>query len=96
MNNITFRGIKAYTNGSGGKPFRLYYYMNNFTISDSVLNSSYPGGSEFYVPNTITGGTWNFTNVTLENGSAIRVNWSAGGNGTLNYGKKIFRICRYI
>ncbi|MEK7166367.1 MAG: hypothetical protein AAB874_06175, partial [Patescibacteria group bacterium] len=69
------------TNGSRAHAFYFGSTNPNFTISDSVLNSSV---QEFYVISSATGGMWNFTNVTKPNGASINVNWSMGANGTLN------------
>jgi len=93
-NNINSSNCGIYLAGSTSNIFSkmnikstnagIYIYNgnNNFTIQDSVINSSL--GIELNISNTVTGGTWNFTNVTLGNGNAFRTNWTTGGNGTLN------------
>jgi len=55
---------------------------HNFTIKDSILNSSL--ASEFYIDSVVEGGTWNFTNVTRADGGHITINRTTGANGTLN------------
>jgi hypothetical protein len=72
------------TNGSSAYAFRIYDANNNFTIRDSILNSSYAGIQELLVNSAVTSGEWNFTNVTRADGSRINTSWTAGGNGTLN------------
>lgn len=79
-NNNTFSGmdIKTISNYA----VNLFDTQHNFSISDSIINSS--GGQDFYIESTSTGGIWNFTNVTRADGSLINVTWTAGGKGTLN------------
>jgi DNA-binding NarL/FixJ family response regulator len=74
------------TNGTTSYAFYIYDSNHNFTIQDSILNSSYAGVREVYVRSAVTGGEWNFTNVTRANGNPITINWTIGGNGTLNMG----------
>ncbi|MDP3027172.1 MAG: LamG-like jellyroll fold domain-containing protein, partial [Nanoarchaeota archaeon] len=83
-NNNSFSGMNIKTNNAAGYGIYIADTNHNFTISDSVLNSSYAGVQELYVRSIVTGGEWNFTNVTRANGSPITINWEAGGNGTLN------------
>ncbi|MFC1768825.1 LamG-like jellyroll fold domain-containing protein [Nanoarchaeota archaeon] len=52
---------------------------HNFSINDSTLNSS---DVEFSINNQVTGGEWNFTNVTKN--SPFNTSWGAGANGTIN------------
>ena len=85
-NNNTFSMINVKTTSSDtrAKPIYIYDTNHNFTIADSILNSSSSPSQEFYLRNGVTGGEWNFTNVTKSDGSKINVNWTTGANGTLN------------
>ena len=84
-NNNLFSNININTGlGAGGYSFYIYNTNHNFTIQNSILNSSYAGVQEFYVLNRVTGGTWNFTNVTRSAGERINISWTASANGTLN------------
>lgn len=69
---------------SSGYPFYLYSGNPNFTISDSILNSSTPGIAELYINNAVTGGTQNFTNVTKSDAGRINITWVSGAKGMLN------------
>ncbi len=82
--NNSFSGMNVRTNGSSSYGIYIYYANSNFIMTDSILNSSYAGVQEIYVASGVTGGIWNFTNVTRANGSLININWIAGANGTLN------------
>ena len=82
-NNNSFSGMNIRTNNTGNA-FYIYDTNHNFTISNSILNSSKAGVQELYVRGAVKGGTWNFTNVTRANGNPINISWTAGGNGTLN------------
>jgi len=70
------------TNGATAYSFYITNTNQNFTIRDSILNSS--NVPELYVASAVTGGTWNFTNVTRANGNPINISWVTGGKGTLN------------
>jgi parallel beta-helix repeat protein len=79
-NNNTFSNMSVITNSSAA--FYISSGDNNFTITDSILNSSL--GNDVYIGGDVTGGSWNFTNVTRSNGNPINISWVAGANGTLN------------
>ena len=81
-NNNSFSNMNVKTNNTGNA-FNIYDTNNNFTIRDSVLNSSYSGVQELLIGSAVTGGTWNFTNVTRADGSPINISWQATANGTL-------------
>jgi len=83
-NNNSFSNMNIKTGGLNGYGIYIYNSNNNFTISDSILNSSLV--QEIYVRNAVTGGTWNFINVTKSNGNSITSNWVSRVNGTLNSG----------
>ncbi len=72
----------------------IYTAAHNFTMTDSILNST--SDSEFYITNTVTGGEWNFTNVSRTNSRFMRVNWSNWANGTLNYGWWLDGYANYV
>ena len=55
--------------------------VNSFTIYDSILNSS--SLPDFHANYTVTGGTWNFTNVTRADRTPITISWDENVNGTL-------------
>ena len=82
-NNNSFSRMNIKTNNTNGYAIYIYDKNPNFTITDSLLNSSLV--PEVYVRNAVTDGEWNFTNVTkADGGTPITINWTAGGNGTLN------------
>ncbi len=83
-NNNSFSGMIIRTNNTNGYSIDIYDTNHNFTIWDSILNSSSAVVKEIYVTSAVKGGTWNFTNVTRSNGQPINVSWTAGANGTLN------------
>jgi len=72
------------TNGTSAYALYIEDGSQSFTITDSMLNASKSGVQELYIENNVTGGVWNFTNVTDLSRNLITINWSAGGNGTLN------------
>ena len=82
--NNSFSGISIDTNSSGAYPFNIYIGNHNFTVRDSILNASYNGVPELYIRSEVTGGSWNFTNVTKTDGSSLNISWGTGANGTLN------------
>jgi hypothetical protein len=61
---------------------RLYALTNTFSFTDSILNSSTL--ADILLRSSVTGGSFNFTNVTRADGTPINISWSAGANGTLN------------
>lgn len=81
-NNNSFSNMNILGNNSDSYSFYFGYYNQNFTIRDSILNSSL--ASEFFVNEFATGGIWNFINVTRSDGKPITINWQNGANGTLN------------
>jgi len=83
-NNNLFSGMNIKTNNTNGYGIYIPDTNHNFTIRDSILNSSKVGVQELYVAIDVAGGTWNFTNVTRADSSVINVNWTAGANGILN------------
>jgi hypothetical protein len=54
---------------------------SNFSVFDSVLNSSFNNTSDFNMGSLAGGGVWNFTNVSFSDKA-----WSDGVNATLNVG----------
>jgi parallel beta-helix repeat protein len=82
--NNSFSNMNIKTENTEGYAFYLEQNNHNFGIKDSILNSSYLGVSEVYIYNAVTGGTWDFINVTKSDGSPITINWQTGANGTLN------------
>jgi parallel beta-helix repeat protein len=80
----TFSGINIKTNGTTAYAVSLEGGSHSFSISDSILNSSKSGVQELYIKSNVTGGIWNFTNVTDAARNPITLNWTAGANGTLN------------
>jgi hypothetical protein len=82
--NNTLNRNSIFTNSSDSSALYIYSTAsNNFSIIDTVFNSSYAGTFEFLIDSSVRRGTWNFTNVTRADGSPITINWSAGANGTL-------------
>lgn len=82
--NILFSGMNVKTNNTNGYAFYILDGTPSFKVVDSILNSSYLGVQELYLSILITGGTWNFTNVTRSNGNPIAINWTTGADGILN------------
>jgi parallel beta-helix repeat protein len=60
--------------------FYIYDSSNNFSVIDSLINSTRAGTSDLFINNLVTGSQlWNFTNVSFSD-----MTWSAGANGTLH------------
>ena len=78
----TFSGMSVKTDGTSVYAFYITNGNHNFTISDSMLNAS--NAWEYSTSALVTGGIWNFTNVTRASGSPITINWGTNINGTLN------------
>jgi parallel beta-helix repeat protein len=82
--NVTIANASVTTNCSSCRPLRIGTSNINLTMIDSRLEpTGWPNG--LYIGSTNTG-SWNLTNVTRANGSELNVSWTAGANGTLNYG----------
>ena len=85
--NNSFSGMRVITNNTLAYALYLIVGSHNFTMQDSVLNSSRAGVNDFNMTsgvNAIKGGIFNFTNVTRADSSAITIGWPSGSNGTLN------------
>jgi hypothetical protein len=80
--NSSFSNMKILTNGSNGYSLEIVNGNYTFNFTDSILNSSLT--PDFYIMSSFAG-TFNFTNVTREDGSPITVNWQSGAVGTLNH-----------
>jgi hypothetical protein len=83
-NYNTFRNMRIFTNNSNAHAVRVHGTTHNFTMVDSVLNST--NVFDFYRSSTGNGGIWNLTNVTRVDGASINVGYEASSLGTLNYG----------
>jgi parallel beta-helix repeat protein len=82
--SFSLMNIRTSTTNANAVPIYLQMSYINFSVTDSILNSTSGGGVDFYVMGAVTSSIWNFTNVTRADGTPINVTWITGANGTLN------------
>jgi len=77
-NNNYFSGMNINTNNTNSDAIFVYLGNHNFSIENSILVASSSGEDEVYIDSGITGGIFNFTNVSFTN-----VGWHSSANGEL-------------
>ncbi len=86
--NNTFSGFSVIVGGTSGYGIFLDSSqgspLHSFSFYDSIINTSSSSGFDLFISNNVSGGEWNFTNVTRANGTIFTRMRSPGANGTLN------------
>lgn len=88
--NASLIGVDIRTLNSSAYSVYLDGGYLNFTVSDSSFESSYSGTSEIFIGNGISGGFWNFTNVSFSN-----LTWPEGVNLELNVWNYLYLKTNY-